>query len=57
MQLVYRTKTPEQHALFLRTASDINFDFIQTEDAVQTQLTQLNSMDSSLLTWLTELSD
>jgi len=26
--LVYRTKTPEQHALFLRTASDINFDFI-----------------------------
>ena len=36
-QLVFRTKAPEQQALFLQTASGINFDFIQTEDDVQTQ--------------------
>lgn len=36
-KLVYRTKTPEQNALFLQTATEINFDFIQTEDDAQTQ--------------------
>jgi len=36
-EMVYRTKTPEQHALFLQAVADINFEFIETADDVQTQ--------------------
>jgi len=35
--MVYRTETPEQHALFLQAVADINFEFIETADDVQTQ--------------------
>ena len=48
-QLVFRTKAPEQHALFLQTASDINFDFIQTEDDVQTQFDTFYNVALQLL--------
>ena len=36
IEMVYRTKTPEQHALFLQAVADINFEFIETADDVQT---------------------
>ena len=35
--MVYRTETPEQHALFLLAVAGINFEFIETADDVQTQ--------------------
>lgn len=38
-----------QHALFLQTASDINFDFIQTEDDVQTQFDTFYNVALQLL--------
>jgi len=37
IEMVYRTKTPEQHALFLQAVADINFEFIETADDVQIQ--------------------
>ena len=37
IEMVYRTETPEQHALFLQAVADINFEFIETADDMQTQ--------------------
>ena len=48
-QLVFRTKAPEQRALFLQTASDTNFDFIQTKDDFQTQFEAFSNVALQLL--------
>ena len=48
-QLVYRTKTPEQHALFLQTATKLNFDFIQTVDDVQAKFDMFYDVALQLL--------
>ena len=37
IEMVYRTRTPRQHALFLEAVADINFEFIETADDVQNQ--------------------